>query len=551
MFLASSNDMMKYREAAQQIVDDINEILGKHMEFSIQLFRKKKKVTPSMGRPQQIIFDQSNFEDFDVFIWILGNRLGTPTGAFDKNNMEYEAGALEEFYCAYDNYINVGKPSIMIFKDDSPIQLKNVDFDQYNKVQEFISKFQAKEENPGIYMNFQKLSQFKKIFKNSLISQVFQIIKYKTNNELIEQAPKLSEIYTTLGYSKMFVPETNEQRMSEKKEAIENSNIVYLIAKSGNSFLGSLGNRYLDLLKANVENGKEVKILLINPWSIDAVMTAFSEEENQTLIKYLNGEYNVNQIMDLYLGTQWYKSKLYDVMQEYEHLYINYPQIQLNFIDSTISASVLITDKWLFYEPYSNYCNIRKNKKMATFEVKIANTHNLYKESLQHFNALWANSSPYYNLMKNQQKYKKRLYNSLASRIENETKFYIGVHALIHNEDKILLIHRLETKSYMPNLWDIPGGSKEIGERPEATVIREILEETNLKVRLNNLQFAYSNFTELPERQTIQLIYDADYISGEIKLNSKEHDKYLWVTLEDAKKMRLINFLDEYLNKIK
>ena len=103
----------------------------------------------------------------------------------------------------------------------------------------------------------------------------------------------------------------------------------------------------------------------------------------------------------------------------------------------------------------------------------------------------------------------------------------------------------------MPNLWDIPGGSMEIGEKPEATVIREILEETNLKVRLNNLQFAYSNFTELPERQTIQLIYDADYISGEIKLNSKEHDKYLWVTLEDAKKMRLINFLDEYLNKIK
>lgn len=58
-----------------------------------------------------------------------------------------------------------------------------------------------------------------------------------------------------------------------------------------------------------------------------------------------------------------------------------------------------------------------------------------------------------------------------------DKKFFVASHALIENKDKFLIIQRSEKESYMPLVWDIPGGSVEFGETTEETLMREISEE--------------------------------------------------------------------------
>ena len=53
--------------------------------------------------------------------------------------------------------------------------------------------------------------------------------------------------------------------------------------------------------------------------------------------------------------------------------------------------------------------------------------------------------------------------------------------ALIDVDKRVLLAQRPENKS-MAGLWEFPGGKVEPGERPEATLIRELHEEIGITV---------------------------------------------------------------------
>jgi 8-oxo-dGTP diphosphatase len=56
----------------------------------------------------------------------------------------------------------------------------------------------------------------------------------------------------------------------------------------------------------------------------------------------------------------------------------------------------------------------------------------------------------------------------------------LGVGALIFNGDSILLIER--GREPLKGFWSLPGGAVETGERLEDAVVREVFEETGLRV---------------------------------------------------------------------
>jgi 8-oxo-dGTP diphosphatase len=58
--------------------------------------------------------------------------------------------------------------------------------------------------------------------------------------------------------------------------------------------------------------------------------------------------------------------------------------------------------------------------------------------------------------------------------------FQVFVAAVMFDEDKKILLVKSTYKRF--HLWGLPGGSLEYGEHPEKAVIREVLEETGLKI---------------------------------------------------------------------
>lgn len=124
--------------------------------------------------------------------------------------------------------------------------------------------------------------------------------------------------------------------------------------------------------------------------------------------------------------------------------------------------------------------------------------------------------------------------------------FVIGIHGLIEKSGKYLVTKRASTNDYMPNFWDIPGGTIKFGEETFSALKREILEETGLKVKPGKIIFAYGHKSN-ESRHQFQLVYMCNYLFGEVKLNPNEHSDYNWATLDQIKKLKNITFLKELL----
>ncbi len=114
----------------------------------------------------------------------------------------------------------------------------------------------------------------------------------------------------------------------------------------------------------------------------------------------------------------------------------------------------------------------------------------------------------------------------------NESKRIVfSVKALIFNNDRFLVLHKKSNYRMPQFLWDLPGGTLEFGETPQETVMREIIEETGLKV--NHLVLFDTWMHKKDEAtQLTGVIYLCRTENSEVVL-SKEHDKFLWLTLDD------------------
>lgn len=77
-------------------------------------------------------------------------------------------------------------------------------------------------------------------------------------------------------------------------------------------------------------------------------------------------------------------------------------------------------------------------------------------------------------------------------------------------------------------LWGFPGGAIELHESAEEAAVREVLEETGLTVKINNLLGIYSKYlTVFPngdKAQTIVIMFKSHSYSGELTCDNIETD---------------------------
>jgi len=116
-----------------------------------------------------------------------------------------------------------------------------------------------------------------------------------------------------------------------------------------------------------------------------------------------------------------------------------------------------------------------------------------------------------------------------------------AVKALIQKDDKFLLVKR--GPGFRGGEWEIPGGRLNTGEAREIGLLREIEEETGLKVEI----VKHVNDWKFEIKAGILLdgsTFLCKYLNGDVRL-SAEHSDYKWVTKQDALKMNIPSWLSD------
>jgi ADP-ribose pyrophosphatase YjhB (NUDIX family) len=95
--------------------------------------------------------------------------------------------------------------------------------------------------------------------------------------------------------------------------------------------------------------------------------------------------------------------------------------------------------------------------------------------------------------------------------------------AIVIDQDGRLLLHRRDDNE----LWSIPGGAMEVGERIADTVIREVEEETGLEVKPERVVGIYSNpqhvvaYADGEVRQQFSVCFACRVVGGDLVVNDE------------------------------
>jgi len=111
----------------------------------------------------------------------------------------------------------------------------------------------------------------------------------------------------------------------------------------------------------------------------------------------------------------------------------------------------------------------------------------------------------------------------IRSKVGHQQIFLNFSGACIRNDEgKILLQKRSASK----HMWGFPGGALEIGESAEEAAIREVQEETGLRIQVDSLIGVYTKyFEEYPNgdmAQTIAFFFECSIVGGNLSIDQEE-----------------------------
>ena len=129
-----------------------------------------------------------------------------------------------------------------------------------------------------------------------------------------------------------------------------------------------------------------------------------------------------------------------------------------------------------------------------------------------------------------------------GERVGREGILRLGCSAVIFTDgrEKVLLTRRTDNGQ-----WCLPGGGMEPGESAAEACLREVWEETGLRVRVLRLIGVYSNPNQLvvyPDGNKVHMVvlsFEAEVTGGELGLSNETTD-FGYYTLEEAAGMDII-----------
>lgn len=109
----------------------------------------------------------------------------------------------------------------------------------------------------------------------------------------------------------------------------------------------------------------------------------------------------------------------------------------------------------------------------------------------------------------------------------------------LFNNCKLLILKRVASKAVCPGMWEIPGGHVEEGETDKGALERELFEETGLSVLVRKRYCTISY--DLEGQQAEENDYIVESVGGTVRLNSREHSAFRWVSKDEIEKFDISN----------
>ncbi|KAA6332698.1 hypothetical protein EZS27_018822 [termite gut metagenome] len=170
-FIASPNDTIKEREICDNVFDEINKNLGYIYNFRIESLKWENDVRPSFGKDSQDVINEQIGNDYDIFVGIMYKKFGSPTTNADS-------GTEEEFNNAYSRYEKKDIIEIMLYFNNKPTNLNEIDPKEWEKVKSFKLKVAKL---GGLYCNYNGSNDFETKFRTHINN--FFIKQYGNKNE--------------------------------------------------------------------------------------------------------------------------------------------------------------------------------------------------------------------------------------------------------------------------------------------------------------------------------------------------------------------------------
>ena len=181
VFLASPGDLQEERKIARDVVEHVNQLIGRRVGWQIDLLGWEETL-PGCSRPQEII--NVDVHRSDLFVGLLWKRWGMPPGT------DFTSGFEEEYELAIQKRMDTDCPEIWLFFkqiDDSDLQDPG---EQLTKAIAFRKRIV--EERRLLYREFAGAEDWRKIFFNSLTAHLLSL-----NSQVApEPSPNAAQLQT-------------------------------------------------------------------------------------------------------------------------------------------------------------------------------------------------------------------------------------------------------------------------------------------------------------------------------------------------------------------
>ena len=157
IFLASPEDCADDREKVKAVIQELNGTVARAKGLVLEPYTWKD-VVGGMGRPEQVILDQIQMGEIDIFVGLMWRRFGTPTGK------AYDSGTEEEFFQAYTTWCSKGQPRILFYFCKRKFYPSKHEIEQLKRVMELRNSIGKR----GIFKEYKTSNELTSMFRRDL-----------------------------------------------------------------------------------------------------------------------------------------------------------------------------------------------------------------------------------------------------------------------------------------------------------------------------------------------------------------------------------------------